>query len=184
VFNRIETVAAPRPIVNLVKYGARYAFLLLVAVTASAECVPYSEASKHLGTTVCVTGKVLKITHSDQGTTFLNFCEDYRVCPFQVVVFRSDLPHVGDIRHLVGKTIEINGKVEDYDGHTEIILRRPRQLHGDAAKIPPLPKGFDVEKKGRYNAGRLSHPKSGHSSRQKRQSKPVQMEDPEIEENQ
>jgi hypothetical protein len=161
---------------------ARNTFLLLLSVFSAAECMPFKEASKHVGASSCVTGKVVKITNSDQGTTFLNFCEDYRTCPFQVVIFRGDLPHVGDVRHLVGKTIEIQGKIEDYDGHTEIILKRPRQLHGDAAKIPPLPKGFDVEKKGRYNAGRMSHPKTSHPKNSRRQSKPIQMEDPEMEE--
>jgi hypothetical protein len=158
------------------------AFPLIISTSALADCLPLAEANKHLGTSRCVTGKVVKITHSEQGTTFLNFCEDYRLCPFQVVVFRSDLPHVGDVRHLVGKNIEIHGKIEDYDGHTEIVLKRLRQLQGDAGKIPPLPKGFDVEKKGRYNAGRLSHPKSTHAKSSKRQSKPIQMEDPEMEE--
>jgi hypothetical protein len=158
------------------------AFLLIISISALADCLPFAEANKHLGTSRCVTGKVVKITHSEQGTTFLNFCEDYRLCPFQVVVFRSDLPHVGDVRHLLGKNIEIHGKIEDYDGHTEIVLKRLRQLQGDAGKIPPLPKGFDVEKKGRYNAGRLSHPKSTHPKSSKRQSKPIQMEDPEMEE--
>jgi hypothetical protein len=175
----VKKNTALRAISNVVKHS-RYALLLILSAGAWAECVPFHEAGKHLGETQCVSGKVLKITHSDQGTTFLNFCEDYRTCRFQVVVFRSDLAHVGDVRNLTGKTIEIHGKLEDYDGHTEIILRRPRQLHGDAAKIPPLPKGYDVEKKGRYSAGRLSHPKSAHVPRQKRQSKPVQMEDPEI----
>jgi hypothetical protein len=166
--------------VSAAKDSTRYALLLIISASAWTQCVPFHEAGKHLGTTKCVSGKVLKITHSDQGTTFLNFCEDYRTCPFQVVVFRGDLAHVGDVRSLAGKTIEIHGKVEDYDGHTEIVLRRPRQLHGDAAKIPPLPKGFDVEKKGRYSAGRLTHPKSARAPLPKRQSRPVQMEDPEM----
>ena len=160
---------------------ARNTFLLLLSAFSAAECMPFKEASKHVGASSCVTGKVVKITNSDQGTTFLNFCEDYRTCPFQVVIFRGDLPHVGDVRHLAGKTIEIQGKIEAYDGHTEIILKRPRQLHGDAAKIPPLPKGFDVEKKGRYNAGRMSHPKTSHPKNSRCQSKPVQMEDQEME---
>jgi hypothetical protein len=175
----VKKNTALRVTANVVKHS-RYALLLILSASGWAECVPIQEAGKHLEATKCVSGKVLKITHSDQGTTFLNFCEDYRTCPFQVVVFRSDLPHVGDVRNLAGKTIEIHGKVEDYDGHTEIILRRPRQLHGDAANIPPLPKGFDVEKKGRYSAGRLSHPKSARAPRPKRQSRPVQMEDPEM----
>jgi hypothetical protein len=176
----MEKIVTLRMIAHLAAYSGGLALLLVVSASALPQCVPFHEASRHLGQNSCVSGRVVKITHSEQGTTFLNFCEDYRTCPFQVVVFRSDLPHVGDVRNLTGKTIEIQGKIEDYDGHTEIILRRPRQLHGEAAKIPPLPKGFDVERKGRYSAGRLTHPKSTHSPRQKRQSRPVQMEDPEM----
>jgi hypothetical protein len=175
-----EPLLACRCTPTLWKRCIGLALLILTPVAAAAQCVPFTEAGKHLGATRCVTGKVIKVTHSDQGTTFLNFCDDYRRCPFQVVVFRSDLPHVGDVRNLAGKTIEIHGKIEDYDGHTEIILKRPRQLRGDGAKIPPLPKGFDVENKGRYSAGRLSHPKSASAPRQKRQSRPIQMEDPEL----
>ena len=82
------------------------ALLLIVSTSALADCLPFAQANKHLGTSRCVTGKVVKITHSEQG-----ICEDYRPCPFQVVVFRGDLPHVGDVRHLIGKNIEIHGKI-------------------------------------------------------------------------
>src|SRR5581483_1695895 len=154
--------------------------ILLVVATSAGQCISFKEADKHVGSTRCVTGKVINISHSDKGTTFLNFCENYRVCPFQLVVFRGDLPHVGDVRQLVGKTIEVQGNIQNYDGQPEIILRRARQLRGDTAKIPPLPKGFDVERKGRYSAGRLNHPKTSHSPRPKRQQRPVQMEDPQM----
>src|SRR5262249_57461489 len=49
----------------------------------------------------------------------------------------------------------------------------------EPAKTPPLPKGFDVERKGRYRGGGMTHPKTARTPRQKRQSRPVQMEDPE-----
>jgi hypothetical protein len=167
--------------VRQVCVGAQqFGMILLFVTTSAAQCIPFKEADKHVGATRCVTGKVLNIRHSDQGTTFLNFCEDYRVCPFQLVVFRGDLPHVGDVRQLVGKTIEVQGKIQNYDGRPEIILRRARQLRGDTARIPPLPKGFDVEKKGRYSAGRLGYPKAKHAPQTKRQQRPVQMEDPEM----
>lgn len=144
-----------------------------------ADCIPFQTASKHIGATKCVTGKVLKVTRSSRGSTFLNFCEDYRTCPFQVVVFRGDLKNVGDVRQLEGRVIEIQGGIQMYDGHSEIILRRPGQLHGDAGKIPPLPKEFDVEKKGRYSAGKFSYPKAGQRKHPKRQGPPIEIvEDP------
>ena len=35
-----------------------------------------------------------------RGTHFFDFCEDYRTCPFTVVVFSSDLKQVGDVRRI------------------------------------------------------------------------------------
>jgi hypothetical protein len=147
-------------------------------VLGSADCLPFQSAPTHVGSTKCVTGKVLRVTRTSQGTTFLNFCENYRTCPFQVVVFRGDLKNLGDVRQLEGRVIEIHGDIKMYDGHPEIVLRRPRQLHGDAAKIPPLPKDFDVEKKGRYSAGKFSYPKASHRKASKRQGPPIPTEDP------
>jgi DNA/RNA endonuclease YhcR with UshA esterase domain len=155
-------------------------FALLLCSFAPAECVPFTDAAKHIGSTKCVTGKVAKVTRLASGTTFLNFCEDYRTCPFQVVIFRGDLRHVGDVRQLEGQMVEINGDIKEYDRHAEIILRNASQLKGESAKIPPLPKDFDVEKKGRFSAGKFSHPKSSQKQRKpSRQPAPIQTEDPE-----
>lgn len=158
--------------------------LLAVLLTSalpsfSEDCLPITQARYHIGKEKCITGKVVKVTRVDSGTHFLNFCEDYRVCPFQVVVFRGDLKHVGDVRQLQGKVIEIHGTITDYDGRPEIILKQSSQLRGDAAHIPPLPKTYDVEKKGRYSAGRFKHPKAARQPAPKPQGRPVQTEDSE-----
>ena len=127
--------------------------LLLGSMLAAAKCIPIEETPKKIGDTVCVAGKVLKVDQSRGGTFFLNFCEDYRKCPFSVVVFPSNLKDVGDVRQLQGKDIEIHGKIQEWRGRAEIILRDARQLKGEAAKIPPIPKDYDVEKKGKFSAG-------------------------------
>jgi hypothetical protein len=62
-------------------------------------------------------------------------------------------------RQLQGKVIE-DGPVKEYDGRAEIALRQARQLRGDMAKIPAMPKTYDVERQGRHSAGKFSHPKS------------------------
>jgi len=82
---------------------------------------------------------------------FFDFCEDYRLCPSTVVVFPGVLKRIGDIRRLQGRQIEIDGEVKGYDGRASSFLRRVSQLRGDAARIPPLPKEHDVERKGRYS---------------------------------
>ena len=144
---------------------------------ARAECLPFTEAPKNIGVSRCIKGKVLKVTRGQSGTYFLNFCPDYRGCPFQVVVFAADLRHVGDIRQLEGRILEVQGEIKQYDGHPEIILKDSRQLRGEAARIPPLPKKFDVENKGRYSAGKMSHPKTSHRKAPKRQTKPIETDD-------
>jgi hypothetical protein len=141
-----------------------------------AQCIPFSEAAKHVGETRCVKGTVLKVEQGNGGTTFLDFCQDYKVCSFTVVVFAGNLRDVGDVRQLVGKEIEIHGPIKMYDNRAEIILQRYKQLSGDAARIPPLPKEYDVEKKGRYSAGSFSRPSSRKPAK-KRQPAKVQTEE-------
>ena len=74
-------------------------------------------------------------------------------CPFTVVVFSHDLKEVGDVRRLAGRMIEIHGQVKLYDGRAEIILHRITQIAGGAARIPPLPRNYDVENRAHFSAG-------------------------------
>ena len=122
----------------------------------ASDCIPIHEAGQHIGETKCVTGKVLRVKVGAMGVHFLDFCEDAMACPFTVVAFSHDLKDVGDVRRLVGRTIEIRGEVKAYDGRPEIILRRIGQIEGGAAMIPPLPKNYDVENRGHFSAGRLT----------------------------
>jgi hypothetical protein len=68
--------------------------------------------------------------------------------------------------------------VKEYDGRAEIVLSESRQLTGEAGRIPPLPKQYDVTKKGRYSAGKFSHPKAASKPSKKRQGAPVPTVDP------
>jgi hypothetical protein len=163
----------------------RFRWIGLLAIVAciglafGEDCIPITEARQHIGKTRCVTGKVVKVTRIPSGTHFLNFCQDYRTCPFQVVVFRGDLKHVGDVRQLEGRIIQIHGDIKDYDGRPEIVLKHASQLKGEAARIPPLPKKYDVENKGRYSAGRFKHPKATRQPAPKPPGRPIETEEPE-----
>ena len=116
--------------------------LLALALTTSAlakDCIPFDQAPDHIGKTVCVTGKVLKVGQSQSGSMFLDFCDDYRQCPFVVFVYRSSLKNIGDVRVLEGQTIEITGKVKEWNDRAEIILKNRLQLEGMAEKLPQVP---------------------------------------------
>jgi len=154
---------------------------LILSTTSAANCLPFREAGKHIGETRCITGKIVRVEQGTKGVHYLDFCEDYHGCPFVGVIFASDLKHIGDVRQLEGKAVEIHGDVKEYDGRAEIIVSESWQLGGPAAaRIPPLPKSYDVERRGSFSAGIFSHPKSYTSSRKRRPAKlPIQVpEDP------
>jgi hypothetical protein len=157
--------------------------LLLPPSLIYTECIPFDQARQHVGEARCITGRVVRIEQGMKGVHYLDFCEDYRLCPFTAVIFSSDLKSVGDVRQLQGRVVEIHGPVKEYDGRAEIVLQEARQLGGAGASIPPLPKNYDVEKQGHFSAGKFSHPKARHKSRKKRQPAKVPLEVPEDEEN-
>lgn len=154
---------------------------VLLTTLAWPDCLPLAEARQHVGEIKCITGKVIRVKQGARGVHFLDFCDDFRLCPFTVVIFPSDLKSVGDVRQLQGRMIEIHGKVKEYDGRAEIVLEEYRQLSGAGARIPPLPKSYDVEKKGRYSAGTFSHPRSKRKTTKRQPAEVVTQapEDPE-----
>ena len=130
--------------------------IALLAPAAYGKCIPMDLAPQKVGEITCVRAKVVKVTESQKsGTWFLDFCDDYRTCPFSVVVFPRYLRDVGDVRMLAGRDIEIHGKITSYNGRAEIVLRHSRQLKGESAKLPPVPKTYDAERRGRYSAGQF-----------------------------
>jgi hypothetical protein len=149
------------------KHYSTLAVLTLCSSLAWSDCLAVSEASKHVGEVKCVTGIVVRVKQGARGVHFLDFCDDFRLCPFTVVIFPRDLKSVGDVRQLQGRMVEIHGQVKEYDGRAEIVLEEYRQLGGAGARIPPLPKNYDVEKKGRYSAGTFSHPKAARKPSKK-----------------
>ena len=145
---------------------------------SSTECLTVAEAHKHVGKTHCVSGTVVRVEDGSNGVTFLDFCPDYRSCPFTVVVFAGDINRVGDLRQLQGRVITIKGRIEEYDDRAEIILRHPQQLGESAALVTAIPRDYDVERRGHYSAGSPRFPKA-RKAKHKRQGPPISIEDPE-----
>ena len=148
---------------------------------ARATCISPADAAKHVGETKCVSGKVTRIEQTDNGVHYLQFCQDSKSCSFSAVIFPEDLKHIGDVRQLQGKFVEVHGDLKGYAGGTEIVVSDSWQLKGEAASIPPLPKNYDVEKKGTYSAGVFSHPKTYTTSKKRQPAKlpAIIPEDPE-----
>jgi hypothetical protein len=101
------------------------------AVTAGAEnapCVDFTAAGPLVGKTGCVTGRILRVYTSRNGNTFLDFCTDYRTCPFASVVFSEDRTKFGDLGALKGRKVELRGLVTEYQSRAEIVIRDQEQI--------------------------------------------------------
>lgn len=97
-------------------------------VAESVPCVPYTGAAALAGKPSCITGRILKVFTSKAGNTYLDFCEDYRSCPFSSVIFSEDRTKFGDLMFLQGQMVEIRGLVSYYKERPQIIIREPDQL--------------------------------------------------------
>jgi hypothetical protein len=151
----------------LVHQAPQLLIALLVPSLSLAACIPFDQARNHLDETQCVTGKVIRIQAGERGVSYLDFCEDYRLCTFSVVIFQHDLQKIGDVRQLTGKVIEIRGEIKDYEDRAEIILESSGQLNNGVMRLSPLPKSFDVEQRGHFSAGTVRPLRKRRTSRKK-----------------
>ncbi len=92
-----------------------------------AKRIPYTEAPNHVGEYACVVGKVDHV-RTPKETTFLNFCPDYKTCPFGAVIFGSAAFKFPNPNQYEGRTVEITGLIRSYQGRPEIILNDPSQI--------------------------------------------------------
>ena len=95
---------------------------------AQSNSINYTDAPHHIGKQVVISGKVNNIFVSKTNTTFINFCQDYRSCPFSAVIFADDRSQFGDLQKLIGETVQISGVVNEYKGNPQIVLKNPSQL--------------------------------------------------------
>jgi DNA/RNA endonuclease YhcR with UshA esterase domain len=149
----------------------RILIALLFPSLSLASCIPFDQARNHLDETQCITGKVIRVQEGDEGAQYLDFCEDYRLCTFTVVVFPYDLKKIGDLRQLAGKVVEIRGEVKEFDNGAEIVLENSKQLSNGLMRLSPLPKplpkSFDVEQRGHFSVGNSRRPRSSRARKKK-----------------
>jgi micrococcal nuclease len=97
----------------------------------STKSIDYTEAPNHIGEYACVSGKIDHVYTSKKGTIFLNFCPDYKTCPFGVTIFNKDAYKFPNPTQYEGQTVEITGLIRAYQGRSQIILDNLGQI-----KIP------------------------------------------------
>jgi hypothetical protein len=92
------------------------------------DCVQFKKAAELAGKEGCVTGRVVNVSESRGGNVFVNFCKDYRHCPFSAVVLKKSHAQLGDLQDLEGRTVEFRGTVKLYQGAPEMELTSREQL--------------------------------------------------------
>jgi hypothetical protein len=90
--------------------------------------IDYTEAPNHIGEEASVTGILVDSYTSKSGTVFLDFCDDYKNCPFSGVIFASDAKKFDNLSSFEGKRVTVSGTITSYNGQAEIKLASPSQL--------------------------------------------------------
>jgi hypothetical protein len=89
--------------------------------------IDFAEAKNHIGENAIVRGKVVKTYTAKSGVSFLDFCSNYKTCPFTAVIFASDLDKFGDLKQFE-REVKINGLIKTYNGKAEIIINERDQI--------------------------------------------------------
>ena len=116
----------------LLRLFTKYAGTNAAAQSAAAPLLhgPYSvtDAANHIGEYAQVTGTLVDAYTSTSGTVFLDFCKNYKSCPFSAVIFAGDADAFGDLSKLAEKTVTLTGTITSYQGTAEIKLSSLSQL--------------------------------------------------------
>ena len=89
--------------------------------------IEYNRAPDYVGKKCRVKGRVDHVYVSKKGTVFLDFCFDYKTCPFTAVIFK-DKASLFNPKKYEGKNVEISGLIKTYQGRPEIIIDDPSQI--------------------------------------------------------
>ncbi len=90
--------------------------------------IGYADAPSHVGEYASVRGVIADTYVSKNGTVFLDFCRDYKSCPFSGVIFADDVKKFGDLSRYTGTTVFLTGKISSYQDRAEMILSSPTQI--------------------------------------------------------
>ncbi len=85
------------------------------------------DAQKHYDETAIVTGKVIQVSIRPK-LVFLNLDKPHPGSPFAAVIFSKDTNGFGNLKSLEGKSVEISGKIKEFNDAPEIVISSTNQL--------------------------------------------------------
>ena len=86
------------------------------------------EAIEHLNEEVIVEGKIAEVYVSKNNNAFLNFEKPYPNQCFTAVIFSHYLDKFKNLKDYEGNVVRVKGKIKEYKGKAEIILKDPNQI--------------------------------------------------------
>jgi DNA/RNA endonuclease YhcR with UshA esterase domain len=102
--------------------------LLSIISTYAQEKYTTSEAVNHYQEEAIITGILTQVSTPRSGMIYLNLDGKFPDNIFTGVIFKKNSELFTNLKELEGKKIEILGKVEEYKGKPQIILKEPSQL--------------------------------------------------------
>jgi hypothetical protein len=149
----------------------------IIPNTSKHDCVSFAEASKHVGTTQCLSGTVLHVAEGTNGVTFLTFSEDHKTCPFTVVVFPDDLKKWATFSSSKAEWLKSKVRFKiTTDVRRSSCVTRNNSAKARSSSFLWRPTDYHVERRGHYSAGKSSHPQAKKTA--KKQGGPISIEDP------
>jgi DNA/RNA endonuclease YhcR with UshA esterase domain len=101
---------------------------ILAALPARAETIAPAEVKAHVGQKVTVEAAITDVRTLRSGMTFINMGGVYPDNAFTAVILAADTAKFPNVSALKGKTVDISGPVQLYQGKPEIILNSADQL--------------------------------------------------------
>lgn len=86
------------------------------------------EAIEHLNEEAIVEGKIAEVYVSKNNNAFLNFEKPYPNQCFTAVIFSHYLDKFKNLKDYEGNVVRVKGKIKEYKGKAEIILKDPNQI--------------------------------------------------------
>ncbi len=102
------------------------------AKPATVKTYSFTDALDHVGEYAAVRGILVRAHVSGSGTVFLDFCENFRSCPFSGVIFADDASRFGDLSRYTGQRVIVTGLISSFHGRAEIKLSNPAQIRAAA----------------------------------------------------
>ncbi|MFM7100636.1 MAG: hypothetical protein ACKOET_10530 [Verrucomicrobiota bacterium] len=111
---------------------AHFGHLALLAADPPAQGLPEprtpaAEARSKIGQEAVIAGTLSQLTKRDR-IWYLNIDGKFPANAFTAVVFPKNFASFTNLDSLVGRKIELTGKVADYQGKPQMILERPSQV--------------------------------------------------------